>query len=111
MAVIASALFIDGKLDRWLADHWAKRPCFQLLSVQDGEAVASGKTIDLRPVWAEMAFLEPRYHQELFRNPNSLLGRIISLITCSNSLQASKNFPVRMPREIARKALIEMPIP
>ena len=32
----AAALFIDGKLDRLLANHRAKNRCFQLVSVQDG---------------------------------------------------------------------------
>jgi hypothetical protein len=50
--MIASALFIDGKLDRWLANHWAKQPFFQLLSVKSGEVVASVKRSNFRPVWA-----------------------------------------------------------
>ena len=58
----------------------------------------------------ETAFLEPRYHPELLRIPNSLIEPVSSLITCSNSLQALKNFPVQMRRELAFKALINMPI-
>jgi hypothetical protein len=40
----AAALFIDGKLDRLLANHPGKSLCFQVFGVQDGEAAASGKT-------------------------------------------------------------------
>ena len=36
---------------------------------------------------------------------SSLIGRKISLITHSNSLQACKDFPVRMRRELRSKPL------
>jgi hypothetical protein len=39
-----------------------------------------------------------------------LIEPVSSLITCSNSLQALKNFPVQMRRALASKALIKMPI-
>jgi hypothetical protein len=45
--------------------------------------------------------------QETLIRAHSLIGLIISLITCSNSLQASKNFPVPRLREFGGKALIE----
>src|SRR5438270_5432901 len=106
MAMIASALFIDGRLDRRLANHWTKQPCFQLLRRQDGEAGASRKGSISGQYGLEKAFLEPRYHPELLRNSSSLIRPTNSLITCFNSLQSSKDFPVRVRRELAGKALI-----
>jgi hypothetical protein len=50
MSMISSALFIDGKLDRRLANRRAKTTVFQVFSVQDGKAVASGKGAIFRPV-------------------------------------------------------------
>ena len=44
--------FIDGKLDRLLANRRAKSQCFLMVGVQDGEAAASGKGSNFRPVWA-----------------------------------------------------------
>jgi hypothetical protein len=50
MSMISSALFIDGKLDRRLANRRAKTTVFQVFSVRDGKAVASGKGAIFRPV-------------------------------------------------------------
>jgi hypothetical protein len=52
-AMNAAALFIDRKLDLLLPNHRAKNLCFQVFGVQDGEAAASGKRSNFRPVWAE----------------------------------------------------------
>jgi hypothetical protein len=78
IAMISSALFIDGKLDRRFKSAGQKIIAFQSFSVRDGEAVASGRGSVYR---REIAFLEARYRPELAQNPNSLIGRIISLIT------------------------------
>jgi hypothetical protein len=87
--MIASALFIDGKLDRWLANRWTKHPCFQLLRLQDGEAVASRKGSISSQYGREIAFLEPRYDPESFRNPNSLAGTGIFLLRHSAGAKAT----------------------
>jgi hypothetical protein len=109
-AMNAAALFIDGKMDLLLANHRAKNLCFQVFGVQDGEAAASGKRSNFRPVWARDGIFRAPISSRIASKSNSLIRRIISLITCSNSLQAPTNFPVRMRRELAGKALIGTPI-
>ena len=106
----AAALFIDGKLDRLLANRRAKSQCFLMVGVQDGEAAASGKGSNFRPVWARNGIFRAPISSRIAPKSNSLIRRIISLITCSNSLQAPTNFPVRMRRELAGKALIGTPV-
>src|SRR5690349_17346929 len=108
--MIASALFIDGKLDRWFANPVGQNKCFQVLSMLDGEAVASRKGSNFRPVWARNGIFRAPISSRITPNPNSLIGRIISLITCSNSLQASKDFPVRIRRELPVNPLIQIGI-
>jgi len=65
---------------------------------------------NFRPVWARNGIFRAPISSRIASKSNSLIRRIISLITCSNSLQAPTNFPVRMRRELAGKALIGTPV-
>ena len=72
MAMIVSAPFIDGKLVRRHTNHWTNQPHFQVLSLQNGEAVALRKGSISARYRREMAFLEPRNDPESVRNPEFL---------------------------------------
>ena len=49
-AMIASALFIDGKLDRCTATRWDKTVGFQIAGRRDSSIA---ERFDFRPVWAK----------------------------------------------------------
>ena len=55
--------FIDGNLNHSHADRWEKQLCFQLLRLQDDEAVASRKGSISGQHGREMAFLTPEMVQ------------------------------------------------
>ena len=57
MAMIASALFIDGKLDRCSPNLWAKRPFFQCLALEGRFPASIGE---------KWHFLSPAYDPESF---------------------------------------------
>ena len=68
-AMNAAALFIDGKLDRLLANHRAKNLCFQVFGVQDGEAAASRNGLISGQYASRNGIFRALYHAESLRNP------------------------------------------
>src|SRR5690242_12545759 len=105
MAMIASALFIDGKLARCMQTAWTKQPCFQLLNCMAARQSYRGKVRSPASKGEKWDFWSREMTQNGPGNANSLIGRRTSLIARSNSLQACNEFPVRIRREFRDKPL------
>src|SRR5690242_12734672 len=74
IAMIASALFIDGKLDRWFRKLLGKTLGFQLLRMQHRRGIV--KRFDFRPVWAGNGIFEASISSRIVRTSEILIGRI-----------------------------------
>jgi predicted phage terminase large subunit-like protein len=65
MSMISSALFIDGKLDRRLANRRAKTTSFKTLACEMARQSHRERERFSGPYRREMAFLETRYHPRI----------------------------------------------